>query len=234
MHLSGALGMYHWEIGNLSWDIIVHITNGFIGTLLFASALADSAAVDANSTTRTHSNDFMMPNSNSSSGSGASAVGGRGPGEQHQHLWQHVWQQRAVGVLKVTVLLLLSTCMVEVVEAAGGQLAGHTGACRCVDTPSVTFSIIVKEGIRYYLQYLCDSCKQRGVAAWCKWWRQQEGSWQATQVCEGSSHKMTCCGLHTTASLSVCVCGCVWGVTQSEGNTCAGKAARRLVLVVMT
>ena len=125
MHLSGALGMYHWEIGNLSWDIIVHITNGFIGTLLFASALADSAAVNAGSTTATHSNDLMMHSS-----SGAGAVSGRGSQEQKQH----VWQQRVVGVLKVTVLLLLSTCMVEVVEAAGGQLAGHTGAPGFADT----------------------------------------------------------------------------------------------------
>ncbi|KAF6257241.1 hypothetical protein COO60DRAFT_1640078 [Scenedesmus sp. NREL 46B-D3] len=41
MHMSGALGAYHWELGNLSWDILTHITNGFIGTLLFASCLAD-------------------------------------------------------------------------------------------------------------------------------------------------------------------------------------------------
>ncbi|WIA37649.1 hypothetical protein OEZ86_014550 [Tetradesmus obliquus] len=41
MHMSGALGAYHWELGNLSWDILCHISNGFIGTLLFASCLSD-------------------------------------------------------------------------------------------------------------------------------------------------------------------------------------------------
>lgn len=115
MHLSGALGMYHWELGNLSWDVLVHTTNGFIGTLLFASVLNDTSSAGQAAGSRA---------AGGHDGAEHSRVGGSAAAQQQQQ----VWRERAVGVLKVTALLLLSTSLVEVVEAAGGQLAGHTGA----------------------------------------------------------------------------------------------------------
>lgn len=43
-HLAGARGLYSWSLGNLSWDVLVHISSSFTGTLLFASVLADVSA----------------------------------------------------------------------------------------------------------------------------------------------------------------------------------------------
>jgi hypothetical protein len=148
MHLAGALGLYSWELGNLSWDVLVHLSNGFIGTLLFASVLSDLAdpTVGHNRHHRHHklpAHQSMQPQDaaaastaadadqaaaqaasskahtqvpNSSSGSSSSSTGG-----------QHSFQGHAWLVLKVTALLLLSTSLIEVVEAAGGQVAGHVG-----------------------------------------------------------------------------------------------------------
>lgn len=109
MHLAGALGLYSWELGNLSWDVLVHISNGFIGTLLFAAVLHDLSS-------RTASTDIATSNG-ASSQTGAAGAQPRGAS----------WHERAWGVAKVTALLLLSTSLIEVVEAAGGQVAGHAG-----------------------------------------------------------------------------------------------------------
>jgi hypothetical protein len=139
MHLSGALGMYHWELGNLSWDVLVHITNGFLGTLLFAAVLNDMTAA---SNTRSPSTPAKPAPAEAEALSATaeepevcSAVGGscQVPGvasSSSAGQLQHSWQERAWGVVKVTALLLLSTALIEVVEAAGGQMAGHAGAWR--------------------------------------------------------------------------------------------------------
>jgi hypothetical protein len=111
MHLAGALGLYSWELGNLSWDVLVHISNGFIGTLLLAAVLQDFSSRAATSTNIATSN-------GASSQTGAAGAQPRGAS----------WRERAWGVAKVTALLLLSTSLIEVVEAAGGQVAGHAGA----------------------------------------------------------------------------------------------------------
>lgn len=116
MHLAGALGLYSWELGNLSWDVLVHISNGFLGTLLFAAVLHDLSA-RATSTQQA----ATTPGSSGASGAcQASAAGGGQP--------RGAWRQRAWGVAKVTALLLLSSSLIEVVEAAGGRVAGHAGA----------------------------------------------------------------------------------------------------------
>jgi hypothetical protein len=136
MHLSGALGMYHWELGNLSWDVLVHITNGFLGTLLFAAVLSDMTAASNTlspstpATTPADAHELSAAPAEEpevcaavawSSGVPGAASGGAGQ-------LQHSWQERAWDVVKVTALLLLSTSLIEVVEAAGGQMAGHAGA----------------------------------------------------------------------------------------------------------
>jgi hypothetical protein len=36
--MAGCWGAYHWSLGNLSWDILVHIWGGFTGTLLAHAA----------------------------------------------------------------------------------------------------------------------------------------------------------------------------------------------------
>lgn len=114
MHLAGALGLYSWELGNLSWDVLVHISNGFLGTLLFAAVLHDLNARATSTQAAT------VPGSSVASGAcQASTARGQPRG---------AWRERAWGVAKVTALLLLSTSLIEVVEAAGGQVAGHAGA----------------------------------------------------------------------------------------------------------
>lgn len=122
MHLTGALGLYRWELGNLSYDVLVHITNGFIGTLLFASVLSDmaAAAAPASATAATGSTQGKEE-------VGAAATGQQGDMRAAAAAGPQLWQERVWGVLKVTGLLLLSTTLIEVLEAAGGQLAGHAG-----------------------------------------------------------------------------------------------------------
>jgi hypothetical protein len=44
-HMAGCWGAYHWSLGNLSWDILVHIWGGFTGTLL-AHAAANGALLE--------------------------------------------------------------------------------------------------------------------------------------------------------------------------------------------
>lgn len=41
-HLLGVLGLYEWSIGNLSWDILVHITSSFLGVLFLDSFLTSN------------------------------------------------------------------------------------------------------------------------------------------------------------------------------------------------
>lgn len=142
MHISGALGMYHWELGNLSWDVLVHITNGFLGTLLFAAVLNDMTAASridpstqAPATARSglHDTADVQEQSATAAGEkGAHTATAGAPGAVSAGAGQlqprHSCRERAWGVVKVTALLLLSTSLIEVVEAAGGQLAGHAGA----------------------------------------------------------------------------------------------------------
>lgn len=126
MHLSGALGTYHWELGNLSWDILTHITNGFLGTLLFAAVLKDISAANSRAQASTPglqehstaaSEDSKSPAANVAAAGATTAVAARPP----------FWRERVWGVVTVTGLLLISTLLIEVLEAAGGQLAGHAG-----------------------------------------------------------------------------------------------------------
>lgn len=113
-HMAGALGAYHWELGNLSWDIIVHTSNGFIGTLLFAACLSDMAAAAAAAAGA----DTEL----------AGQDGGAGCPEQQHQAGQagrgHSWQHKAWGVLQLSALLIAGTSLVEVLEAYGGQVAG--------------------------------------------------------------------------------------------------------------
>jgi hypothetical protein len=217
MHLAGALGMYTWELGNLSWDVLVHISNGFIGTLLFASVLAEladhklpahhlvqpqgagvahaavladlanpSGATSHHSHHKLQAHHFAQPQDAAAGHAAvlADLADPRGPASHHSndshqvpaHHFvqlldaaaghaavdaaadqlaaqatsckagtqalkprrsssssssgtggQHSVQGHAWLVLKVTGLLLLSTSLIEVVEAAGGQVAGHVG-----------------------------------------------------------------------------------------------------------
>jgi len=126
MHLSGALGTYHWELGNLSWDILTHITNGFLGTLLFAAVLKDISAANSRVPASTPalqehsmeaSEDNRYPAANSAA-AGAAIAGTARPA---------LWREHVRGVVTVTGLLLISTLLIEVLEAAGGQLAGRAG-----------------------------------------------------------------------------------------------------------
>lgn len=128
MHLLGALGLYSWELGNLSWDVLVHISNGFIATLLFAAVLADlsRAASESGVADGGAGGGGSAASWNTNGVAGSAGAGAAGAGREQQRL-QPGWQARAVDVLKLVGLLLLSTSMVEVVETAGGQLAGHAG-----------------------------------------------------------------------------------------------------------
>ncbi|WIA17296.1 hypothetical protein OEZ85_014163 [Tetradesmus obliquus] len=72
MHMSGALGAYHWELGNLSWDILCHISNGFIGTLLFASCLSDMSHT-AHSTPHAAATSLQAQHSNQPAAAAAAA-----------------------------------------------------------------------------------------------------------------------------------------------------------------
>lgn len=40
-HLTGALGAYHWSVGNWSYDVAVHVVSSFVGGLLLASVTDD-------------------------------------------------------------------------------------------------------------------------------------------------------------------------------------------------
>lgn len=130
LHLTGALGTYDWELGNLSWDILVHISNGFIGTLLFAAVLSDL-------TSPGRSQAGLITGPDNRSGSGWHQAGLiTGPDnesmpqspirlnpEPHTKPWDSykpvIWR-----FVQVSVLLIAGTSLIEVIENLGGQVAG--------------------------------------------------------------------------------------------------------------
>eukprot|EP00775_Hariotina_reticulata_P011221 gene11222-11370_t len=131
LHLFGSQGAYHWEMGNLSWDILVHVTNGFLGTLIFAAVLADvrqwktSGAPAASATTAVGGGQSENGQSTAASPAALLLPDDGGNSAPH-HRSGHV-RSMVVNLAAVAVLLVASTSMIEVVEAVGGNLTGHTG-----------------------------------------------------------------------------------------------------------
>jgi hypothetical protein len=124
MHMSGALGTYHWELGNLSWDILTHITNGFIGTLLFASCLGDmSAAHNAAHAAASHHDQHSS--AAAAAGYDATHSTSAAAAAAPNFFLQGSWRKKAWGVLQLSLLLLAGTSLIEVLEACGGVLAGQ-------------------------------------------------------------------------------------------------------------
>jgi hypothetical protein len=141
MHMSGALGTYHWELGNLSWDILTHITNGFVGTLLFASCLADMNAAATHTLSATHSaathrgqqeelvsaaaespRSWVAEPSQARDSTTASTAAAAAAAPHPLH---GGWRKKACSVLQLSLLLLAGTSLIEVVEAYGGAVAGQ-------------------------------------------------------------------------------------------------------------
>jgi hypothetical protein len=127
MHLTGALGLYSWELGNLSWDVLVHIANGCIGTLLAAAVLGDVRAAAAAGDAARDAPQQRHQGSGASSSSSAAGVAAPASEAAAPAAAAAAWRGRAVGVLQLAALLLGSSALVEVVEAAGGRLAGVAG-----------------------------------------------------------------------------------------------------------
>lgn len=133
LHLSGAVGTYEWELGNLSWDILVHISNGFIGTLLFAAVLSDITAArqlaDNNTTTSSSSgsrNDGPAPGLLDDTGAAATPCNSWNTERTLDHQvtqpaqpMQIIWR-----FMQLSVLLVGGTSLIELVEGLGGQVAG--------------------------------------------------------------------------------------------------------------
>jgi hypothetical protein len=134
MHMSGALGTYHWELGNLSWDILTHITNGFLGTLLFTSCLADMAAAAHRTAPHTAASQGQQELSSGSwlaepnqlqAGSSTAGSTVAATAAAAAHPLHGGWRKQAWSVLQLSLLLLAGTSLIEVVEAFGGMVAGQ-------------------------------------------------------------------------------------------------------------
>lgn len=111
------------------WDILCHISNGFIGTLLFASCLSDMSHTAHSTPHGTAAAAHQAQHSNQPAAAAAAGLDAAAHTSAAKaaapSLPQAGWRQQGLRVLQLSLLLLAGTSLIEVVEAYGGMLAGQ-------------------------------------------------------------------------------------------------------------